>query len=387
MILARRVARDLIKRNGRRSAADRASATQSRRRAGAAGGDIEYNRPVRGRCRPPSPDAARQLLPPPSPAPSPPDTRSMDAPISNSPAAPSVRPGSWDAWRVALRPKTLWIATIPVIVATCLAWSVARAFDPAIALIALAAAVLMQVVTNLQNDVGYTQRGAESGRRIGLPRATANGWLGTREVRRAIVAAIVIAQLVALPLMIRGGWPIVLTSAFSTLAAVGYMGGPRPIAYTPFGELAVFVFFGLVAVCGSYYVQAGSIGLAAWIAAVAIGMHAAAVLLVNNYRDRAHDAATGRRTLTVVLSPAAAIRLYAFLLLAPFVLAGSLVPVTGNGWFALPLLTLPWAWRLWGELLHTPSGPAQNALLFRTVMLEVAFGMLLAAGALLDRWH
>ena len=115
--------------------------------------------------------------------------------------------------------------------------------------------------------------------------------------------------------MIRGGWPIVLTSVFSTLAAVGYMGGPRPIAYTPFGELTVFVFFGLVAVCGTYYVQAGTIGAAAWIAAVAIGMHAAAVLLVNNYRDCAHDAATGRRTLAVVLGAAAAVRLYALLVL------------------------------------------------------------------------
>ena len=156
-----------------------------------------------------------------------------------------------------------------MIVATCLAWSVAGAFDPLIALIALAAAVLMQVVTNLQNDVGYTNRGGETGQRVGLPRATANGWLGPGEVNRAIVLAIVVAQLVALPLMIRGGWPIVLTSLASTLAAVGYMGGPRPIAYTPFGELTVFVFFGLVAVCGSYYVQAGTIGVAAWIAGTA----------------------------------------------------------------------------------------------------------------------
>ncbi len=311
----------------------------------------------------------------------------MDA-TSPSPAAPlRIRPGSLAAWRVALRPRTLWIATIPVIVGTCLAWSVARAFDPLIALIALAAAVLMQVVTNLQNDVGYTERGGETGQRVGLPRATANGWLGNAEVKRAIVAAIVVAQVVALPLMIRGGWPIVLTSVFSTLAAVGYMGGPRPIAYTPLGELTVFVFFGLVAVCGTYYVQAGSIGAAAWIAAAAIGMHAAAVLLVNNYRDCDHDAATGRRTLAVVLGAAAAVRLYGVLLLFPFALALALalLPVGGGPWHALPLLAAPWAWRLRRDLARTPGGPAQNALLFRTVMLEVAFGMLLAAGAVLQR--
>jgi 1,4-dihydroxy-2-naphthoate octaprenyltransferase len=310
----------------------------------------------------------------------------VNAPTSPPFATLDIRPGSMLAWRVALRPKTLWIATIPVIVATCLAWSVAGAFDPLIALIALAAAVLMQVVTNLQNDVGYTERGGETGKRVGLPRATANGWLTTREVKRAIVAAIVVAQLVALPLMIRGGWPIVLTSVSSTLAAVGYMGGPRPIAYTPFGELTVFVFFGLVAVCGAYYVQAGTIGAAALIAGTAIGMHAAAVLLVNNYRDRVHDAATGRRTLTVVLSARGAVALYGVLILAPFALACVLGRVTDSAWFALPLLALPWGWRLWRALAHTPGGPAQNALLFRTVLLEVAFGTLLAAGALAAGW-
>jgi len=311
----------------------------------------------------------------------------MDA-TAHSPAAPlHIRPGSFAAWRVALRPRTLWIATIPVIVGTCLAWSVARAFDPAIALIALAAAVLMQVVTNLQNDVGYTERGGETGQRVGLPRATANGWLGNGQVKHAIIAAIVVAQLAALPLMIRGGWPIVLTSVLSTLAAVGYMGGPRPIAYTPFGELTVFVFFGLVAVCGTYFVQAGGIGLAAAIASGAIGMHAAAVLLVNNYRDCEHDAATGRRTLAVVLGAATTLRLYGVLLLCPFALAlaVALLPVGGGPWYALPLVASPWALRLRRDLAQTPGGPAQNELLFRTVLLEVAFGLLLAAGAVIQR--
>jgi 1,4-dihydroxy-2-naphthoate octaprenyltransferase len=297
-------------------------------------------------------------------------------------APPPVRPGSWVAWRIAVRPKTLWIATIPVIVGTCLAWSVARAFDPVVALIALAASVLMQVVTNLQNDVGYTERGGETGSRVGLPRATANGLLALATVKRAIVAAIVLAQVVALPLMIRGGAPIVATSIASTLAAYAYMGGPRPIAYTPYGELTVLVFFGLVAVCGTYYVQAGAIDSAAWIAAAAIGLHAAGVLLVNNYRDRAHDATTGRRTLPVVIGAAASLRLYALLEIAPFVLAGLLA------WqqrlpYAMPLAALPWALRLVRDFARTPDGPAWNALLFRTVMLEVAFGMLLAAGSLL----
>jgi len=309
----------------------------------------------------------------------------MHAPFITPYTAASIRPGSWAAWRVALRPKTLWIATVPVVVATCLAWSIAGRFDPAIALIALAVSVLMQVVTNLQNDIGYTERRTGTGGRIGLPRATANGWLSASAVNRAILATILVAGIVALPLMLRGGWPIVLIGVASTLAAYGYMGGPRPIAYTPFGELTVFVFFGLTAVCGSYYVQTGEVGLAAWIAGVAIGSHAAGVLLINNYRDRAHDAATGRCTLPVLIRAAASLRLFAVLEFLPFALALVLAAVTASAWLALPLLALPWALRLVRDVMLTPDGPAQNALLFRAVMIEVAFGMLLSVGALAHR--
>ncbi len=161
----------------------------------------------------------------------------------------------------------------------------------------------MQVVTNLQNDVGYAERRAAGAGRVGLPRATANGWLSPGAVKRAIVAAIATAAIIALPLILRGDWRVVAIGLASTLAAYTYMGGPRPIAYTPFGELTVFVFFGMTAVCGTYYVQVGGVGGAAWLAGIAVGAHAAGVLLVNNYRDRAHDAATGRRTLPVVSAP------------------------------------------------------------------------------------
>jgi 1,4-dihydroxy-2-naphthoate octaprenyltransferase len=298
--------------------------------------------------------------------------------------APIV-PGSLAAWQVAVRPKTLWVATIPVIVATCMAWSFAHVFSAWIALVALAAAVLMQVVTNLQNDVGYTARGAETGKRVGLPRATAQGWLTLAEVRRMIVVAIVAAQVIALPLMLRGGWPIVLTSISSTVAAWAYMGGRHPIAYTPYGELTVFVFFGLVAVVGAYYVQAGSIAPVVWLAAAAIGMHASAVLLVNNFRDREHDGATGRRTLAVVLSRDAALRLYAVLLTCPFVLTAAVAWWISGPWLLLPLVTLALAFRLIRDLPAAPTGDAQSSLLFRTVMLEVAFGLLLSAGVLLHR--
>jgi 1,4-dihydroxy-2-naphthoate octaprenyltransferase len=310
----------------------------------------------------------------------------MTDPANTAPTLPTIRPGSWDAWRIAMRPRTLWIATIPVIVGTCLAWSQARHFDPTIALAALTVAILMQVITNLQNDVGYTERGGETGTRVGLPRATASGWLRTRHVKRAIVAAIAGSVLAALPLIVRGGWPVVAIGVASIAAAWSYMGGRRPIAYSPFGELTVFLFFGLVAVCGSYYVQTGTVGLAAWIAGAAIGMLAAAVLLVNNFRDRDHDRATGRRTLAIVLGRERSLRLHALLLYSPFALAVLLELVTGVALLALPVLSLPWAWRLATALATAPPGPPQNALVFRAVQLEVAFGALLCAGALIRGW-
>ena len=271
---------------------------------------------------------------------------------------------------------------MPVIVATSLAWTLSGAFYPLLALVALGAAVLMQVVTNLQNDVGYTERGGETGGRVGLPRATANGLLTTRAVKHAIVATIALTLLAGLPLVLRGGWPIAVIGAASIGAAWAYMGGRWPIAYTPLGELTVFTFFGLAAVCGSYYLQAGNLDAVAWIAGSAVGMHAAAVLLVNNFRDRDHDLTTGRRTLAIVLGREGSLRLYALLLLLPFALVIVLALKTEIALLALPLVALPWAWRLSRALAAAPAGQAQNAVLFRTVLLEVAFGLLLSAGAL-----
>ena len=175
----------------------------------------------------------------------------MNPPAEFASAAPAVRPGSRDAWKVAVRPKTLWIATIPVLVGTALAFGLQQRVDFAVAGIALVASLLMQVVTNLQNDVGYTERGGETGARVGLPRATANGWLAIPTVKRAILAAIAAAWIVSVPLFVRAGLPALAMALGSTIAAWSYMGGPRPIAYTPLGELTVFVFFGLIAVCGT----------------------------------------------------------------------------------------------------------------------------------------
>jgi len=172
----------------------------------------------------------------------------------------------------------------------------------------------------------------------------------------------------------------------SVAAALGYMGGPRPIAYTPLGELMVFMFFGLIAVGGSGYIQLGEVTPALLTAATAIGMLAAAVLVVNNHRDIAHDAGTGRRTFGVLFGARASARLYSALMLAPFAAVPLLVWQTESHLLWLPILALPGALGLVRALPKTPPGLAFNGLLMRTVMLQLIYGAMLTIGTLLAAW-
>jgi 1,4-dihydroxy-2-naphthoate octaprenyltransferase len=305
---------------------------------------------------------------------------------SPAPARITVRPGSLDAWRIAVRTRTLWIATVPVFVGTSIAYLTSRQVDVLFASLALAASVLLQAVANLQNDVGYTVRGGETGTRVGLPRATSNGWLTPREVRLAIALAVAAIVLIGLPVVARWGLPALAIGLASIAAALGYMGGPRPIAYTPLGELTVFVFFGLVAVAGSGYIQLGALTPALLTGGAAIGMLAAAVLVVNNHRDITHDRTTGRRTFAVLFGARASARLYATLLLAPFAAVPLLVWQTESHLLWLPMLALPGAISLARALPRTPPGLPFNGLLMRTVMLQLIYGAMLTVGTLLAAW-
>ena len=305
---------------------------------------------------------------------------------SPAPARIDVRPGSLEAWRIAVRTRTLWIATVPVFVGTSIAYLASGEVNVLFASLALVASVLLQAIANLQNDVGYTARGAETGTRVGLPRATSTGLLTPREVRLAIVLAVAATILVGLPLVARWGLPVLLMGLGSVTAALAYMGGPRPIAYTPFGELMVFIFFGLIAVIGSGYIQLGTVTPALATAGAAIGALAAAVLVVNNHRDIAHDASTGRRTFGVRFGARASAGLYAVLMLAPFALVPLLVWQTASPLLWLPLLALPGAFALVRTLPGTPPGLAFNGLLMRTVMLQLIYGAMLTIGTLLAAW-
>jgi 1,4-dihydroxy-2-naphthoate octaprenyltransferase len=298
-----------------------------------------------------------------------------------------VRPGSLQAWAAAVRLPSLLVAISPVAVGTALAWQRTGQFELLIALLALAAAVALQVISNLQNDVGYTARGAElAGNRTGLPRATANGWLSVGQVRTAIVLCCALAIAIGLPVVAARGWPVLAIGLASIIAALAYMGGPRPIAYTPFGEFVVFVFFGLVAVAGSDFIQTGDIGVTTWLAAIALGALAAAALAVNNHRDIEHDRSVGRRTFPVVFGARTARHMYSASLYGAFALVLPMAWLESAATLLAPLLLLPTALRLNRDFVACPPGLAYNAILVRTFKLELGYASLISAGAVAARW-
>lgn len=283
-------------------------------------------------------------------------------------------------WLLASRPKTLTVSIVPVMVGSSFAYADAHVVLWLPLLAALAAAMLIQVGTNLHNDVSDFERGADGAERIGPARATASGWLVPAAVRRAALACFGLAMLLGVYLVWHGGWPILLLGLGSIAAGWAYTGGPRPIAYSALGELFVWLFFGLGAVMGSYYLQTLRLGWNVLYVASMIGLFAAAVIVVNNYRDLDSDRRIGKNTLAVRLGRQGSRVEYAFLLLAPYLLLLALGHLKG-GW--LPVLTLPWAGflvlRFWRE---TPS-PAFNRILAQTAQLQLGFGVLLSMGLLL----
>lgn len=289
------------------------------------------------------------------------------------------RPSQALAWWIAVRPRTLPISLAPVLVGTSVAWFETHELNASVMLVALLASALIQIGTNLQNDVGDFRRGADRHGRLGPPRATTLGWLSPRQVQTAATMSFAAAICLGAFLVGVGGWPILFVGLASVAAGAAYTSGPFPIAYTRLGELFVFVFFGVVAVSGSYYLQVFGMTADALIAGAMVGMLAAAVLVVNNTRDIESDCRAGKRTLAVRLGPRFSRAEYSVLLLAPFALA----PVLGGTFMWLPLLLLPRALGLARRIWSEAPGPAMNPLLADTVQLEVGFGALLCLAAVL----
>jgi 1,4-dihydroxy-2-naphthoate octaprenyltransferase len=284
------------------------------------------------------------------------------------------------AWLHAARVPTLAAALVPVAVGSALA-ARDHAFRLGPALAALWGAIFIQIGTNLVNDLGDFRRGADAGERLGPPRALAMGWLTPAEVRAGILLSFLLATLAGLYLSLAAGWIVVVIGVASIAAGAWYTAGPWPLAYHGMGDLFVFLFFGVVAVCGTYFVEARTVSLDALAAAVPVGALATAILVVNNVRDLDGDRAAGKRTVAVRVGRRGARAEYLTLLAAAYAtpailfLAGRV-----SAWALLPMITAPLALAEGRRVLGREDGPSLNAALFGTARLHVLFGLLFAAG-------
>lgn len=274
------------------------------------------------------------------------------------------RPG-FSVWLMAARPRTLAASVAPVIVGT----AAVGAARPLAAVLCLLSSLCIQIGTNLANDYSDFKRGADA-ERVGPRRVTQSGLVAPEHVKRAAWIAFALAGVVGIALALLAGWPIVAIGVLSVASGWLYTGGPWPLGYHGLGDLFVFVFFGLVATCGTAYAQVLGVPPLALLAGAAVGALATAILVVNNLRDRAGDARVGKNTLAVKMGGRWTRVEYVALLLLAFAIALGL----GRPW---PLLALPLAVQPLRRVLRD-EGAALNPALGETARLQLAFAILLA---------
>jgi 1,4-dihydroxy-2-naphthoate octaprenyltransferase len=290
---------------------------------------------------------------------------------------------AWRAWVLAARLRTLPVAVAPVAVGTAVAAAdgVAR---PGPALAALAGALLLQIGSNFANDLFDFDRGADTEERIGPPRAMQMGLLSRSHMQVGIAAVLAAAVAVGFYLLAVAGWPVAVAGLLSVTAALAYTGGPWPFGYKGLGDLAVFLFFGMIAVVGTHYVQSLRLSLDALLASFSVGALATAILVVNNTRDIDTDREAGKHTLAVRLGRRGARAEYAALLALAYGLLPVYWLVCGRSVFVLaPLLSLPLAWPLLRTVYQVTEGPPLNEALAGTAKLCLVFSLLLAVGWLM----
>jgi 1,4-dihydroxy-2-naphthoate octaprenyltransferase len=284
-------------------------------------------------------------------------------------------------WVMAARLRTLPAAVAPVFVGTALAGHDGE-FDVFAFLAALLGALFIQVGTNLSNDYSDARRGADTEDRLGPVRVTAGGLVPPRQVLIATYVTFGLAVVCGIYLVVKAGPVLLLIGGASILAGILYTGGPRPYGYEGLGEVFVFLFFGVVAVTGSYYVQVEHLSWEAFVAAVPVGLIASAILVVNNVRDLETDRRASKRTLAVRMGRERTRLLYAAMLAGAYF---ALIPLAVglSAWVLLPVLTVPIAVRLIGVVRSRTDGPSLNGALGGTGMLQLAFCVLLSVGMLL----
>jgi len=286
------------------------------------------------------------------------------------------------AWRLAARPKTLPASVAPIVVGIALAVDDGRfAWGPAVG--AFLCALLLQIGSNFANDYFDFFKGADTHERLGPTRVTAAGLLTPAAMRGGMLVVFGAAAVVGLYLVWVGGWPIFWLGVASLVAALAYTGGPFPFGYYGLGDLFVFLFFGLVGVGGTYYLQAHTVTPAVIVAAAAVGLLVTNILVVNNLRDIDTDRRARKHTLAVLLGRHGARAEYTLLLVLAYLLLIWLWVGLGRGPFVLlPWLTLPLAVPLL-RAIFTAEGKALNQTLAGSARLSLFFSLLLALGVMI----
>ncbi|SHH76476.1 1,4-dihydroxy-2-naphthoate polyprenyltransferase [Ferrimonas marina] len=281
-------------------------------------------------------------------------------------------------WLMAIRPRTLPAAIGPLLLGNMLAY-VHGHFDTLIGISSMLCAVLLQVAVNLANDYFDFKSGVDTHERVGPTRVTQSGLLSPIAVRNAMIGTLVAAVAVGAYLIYVGGWPVAAMAVFAVLGALCYSGGPYPLASHGLGEVAAFIYFGLLAVVGAYFIQVGQTNLDAWLLAATVGCFNAAIMLVNNTRDIRTDREANKRTLAVRIGLENARGLYRVLVVAPFLVL-VLMWLLGDLPGLVPLLgccAFPMA-RLLAARFAQVEGAELNPLLGRTAQLTMLYSLLVS---------
>jgi 1,4-dihydroxy-2-naphthoate polyprenyltransferase len=286
-------------------------------------------------------------------------------------------------WILAARPKTLPAAIAPVLVGIALAWREGVLNLP-VALATLVAAVLLQIGANYANDVFDFLKGADE-KRVGPTRVTQAGLLTPKQMLTGTAVVFVLAALVGVYLVTVGGVPILIVGALAIISAIAYTAGPFPLAYHGLGDVFSFIWFGLVAVTGTYFLQTGRLTELILLCAVPTALLVTNIIVVNNLRDIDTDQAANKRTLAVRIGDRATRTQYVlFMGLAYAIPVGLVVAGVLSVWALLPLVSLPVAIRLGRDLWHTPRSPALNPILGRTAQFNLLVSVLFSVGIALS---
>ena len=289
------------------------------------------------------------------------------------------------AWMLAARPRTLPAAIAPVMLGSATAVA-DKSFVWLPAIAALMVALLLQIGVNLANDYFDYLKGIDTQDRLGPPRVTQSGLIPANQVRAGMILILILSLIPGIYLLTLGGLPVLIIGLACICAALAYSGGPFPLASHGLGDLFVFIFFGLVAVCGTYYVHALQLTPLVWLMGVIEGLLITAILVVNNLRDIQSDRQTGKRTLAVIIGNRGSRIEYVLLLVGAYAIP-IILWLSGrmSAWVLLPLISMPTALSLVRLIWKNPGDPILNQALAKTAKLALVYSLLLSIGLILSK--